>query len=42
MKNQKKNKKKKRKKHEQKKGMEPKEIFKLCILRVGYAEECQY
>ena len=30
----------KKKKHEQKKGMEPKEIFKLCDLRVGYVEEC--
>ena len=23
-----------------KKGMEPKEIFKLCDVRVGYVEEC--
>ena len=28
------------KKHEQKKAMEPKEVFKLSDLRVGYVEEC--
>ena len=28
------------KKHAQKKAMEPKEVFKLCDLRVGYVEEC--
>ena len=31
---------KKPKKHEQKKGMDPKDIFKLTDLRVGYVEEC--
>ena len=36
----KKEKKKKRKNMNKKKGMEPKEIFKLCDLRVGYVEEC--
>ena len=33
--------KKNEKKHPQKKAMEPKEIFKLCDLRVGYVEECK-
>ena len=33
--------KKEEKKHPQKKAMEPKEIFKLCDLRVGYVEECK-
>lgn len=32
--------KKEEKKHVQKKAMEPKEVFKLCDLRVGYVEEC--
>ena len=29
------------KKHAQKKAMAPKEVFKLCDLRVGYVEECK-
>ena len=29
------------KKHAQKKAMDPKEVFKLCDLRVGYVEECK-
>ena len=33
--------KKEEKKHGQKKAMEPKEIFKLCDLRVGYVEDCK-
>ena len=33
--------KKEEKKHQQKKAMDPKEVFKLCDLRVGYVEDCK-